>query len=330
MNSENILEVKNLSTSFFYEKKEGKAVDNVSFNVRKGEILGIVGESGSGKSVTAMSIMQLIKYPPGKIMNGEIIFKGEQLLAKNVNKMQRVRGKHISMVFQEPMTSLNPVLTIGEQIAETICQHEGVSKKEAFKRAKELLEIVKIPLAGARLKEYPHQLSGGMRQRVMIAIALSCNPDLIIADEPTTALDVTIQSQILELLRELRKKFNMSIIIITHDIGIVAEMADKVLVMYAGRLAEYGEMRTILKDPKHPYTVALFDTIPKVNEEKKVLNTIQGAIPSIYQLPAGCNFSPRCKFAKEICKQKKPEPILTDDNRIISCWCYEPASTGGK
>ena len=208
------------------------------------------------------------------------------------------------MVFQEPMTSLNPVLTIGEQIAETICQHEGVSKKEAFKRAKELLEIVKIPLAGARLKEYPHQLSGGMRQRVMIAIALSCNPDLIIATNLPLLL-MLLSSQILELLRELRKKFNMSIIIITHDIGIVAEMADKVLVMYAGRLAEYGEMRTILKDPKHPYTVALFDTIPKVNEEKKVLNTIQGAIPSIYQLPAGCNFSPRCKFAKEICQAKK-------------------------
>lgn len=264
-----ILEVNNLSTTFFVDKKAGKAVDDVSFSLERGEILGIVGESGSGKSVTAMSIMRLLGKTKGRVTGGEVLFNGENLLNKNKRDMQRIRGKHISMVFQEPMTSLNPVLTIGDQITETLLQHEGITKEDAYIRAKELLEIVHIPFAEKRLHEYPHQLSGGMRQRVMIAMALSCNPELIIADEPTTALDVTIQLQILELFKELVEKYRMSVILITHDMGVIAEMADRVLVMYAGQVVEYGDVVSVLKKPLHPYTKALIKAIPRLDEDEQ-------------------------------------------------------------
>lgn len=294
-----ILEVNNLSTTFFVDKKAGKAVDDVSFSLERGKILGIVGESGSGKSVTAMSIMRLLGKTKGRVTGGEVLFNGENLLNKNKRDMQRIRGKHISMVFQEPMTSLNPVLTIGDQITETLLQHEGITKEDAYIRAKELLEIVHIPFAEKRLHEYPHQLSGGMRQRVMIAMALSCNPELIIADEPTTALDVTIQLQILELFKELVEKYRMSVILITHDMGVIAEMADRVLVMYAGQVVEYGDVVSVLKKPLHPYTKALIKAIPRLDEDEQLLHAIPGSIPQLYDMPTGCHFNPRCAFATE-------------------------------
>lgn len=319
MKKDRILEVNHLSTSFYSEKKEGVAVDDVSFYVNRGEILGIVGESGSGKSVTVMSVMRLIKGPKGVIKNGEILFNGEDLLKKNKKEMQSIRGKRISMIFQEPMTSLNPVITVGEQIAEVLRKHEKMNRKDAWNRTRELLEVVHIPLAEERMKEYPHQLSGGMRQRVMIAMALACNPDLLIADEPTTALDVTIQSQILELLKELQKKYNMSIILITHDMGVVAEYADRILVMYAGRVAESGTTEEILNDPKHPYTQALIEAIPKLTEEQEQLIPIPGNIPNIYRLPRGCNFCGRCRYADELCSTEKPKPVYTGE-RMVSCF----------
>lgn len=318
---ENILEVKHLSTSFYTDKKEGVAVDDVSFIVKKGEILGIVGESGSGKSVTVMSVMRLIKGPKGVIKKGEIIFEGESLLDKSSKEMQSIRGKKIAMIFQEPMTSLNPVLTVGEQIAEVLRYHEKMNRKDALLKAKELLETVNIPLAEERLKEYPHQLSGGMRQRVMIAMALACNPDLLIADEPTTALDVTIQSQILELLKALQKKYGMSIILITHDMGVVAEYANRVLVMYAGRVAEMATTEQILKDARHPYTQALIRAIPKLTAEQERLIPIPGNIPNIYKLPKGCNFCGRCPYADEKCSSSKPEPEYFGE-RMVSCFHF--------
>jgi oligopeptide/dipeptide ABC transporter ATP-binding protein len=314
-----VLEVNHLKTSFFYGKKEGKAVDDVSFKVKRGEILGIVGESGSGKSVTAMSIMSLLRNTTGKVMGGDVIFMNQNLLALSDKEMRAIRGKHISMVFQEPMTSLNPVLTVGEQIEETIIQHEKVSKKEAWARAKELLDVVQIPLSEKRLKEYPHQLSGGMRQRVMIAMGLCCNPDLIIADEPTTALDVTIQMQILELFKSLRDKYNMSIILITHDMGVIAEMADNVMVMYAGCMVEYGDTVSVLKNPKHPYTKALMDAIPKLDEKQETLNAIPGVLPGLMNLPEGCRFNPRCKYAADKCRHERPEEYVKE-GRTVYCW----------
>jgi peptide/nickel transport system ATP-binding protein/oligopeptide transport system ATP-binding protein len=267
----------------------------------------------------AMSIMGLLRNTTGKVMDGDVIFMNQDLLALTDKEMRTIRGKHISMVFQEPMTSLNPVLTVGEQIAETIIQHEKVSKKEAWVRAKELLNVVQIPLSEKRLKEYPHQLSGGMRQRVMIAIGLCCNPDLIIADEPTTALDVTIQMQILGLLKSLRDKYNMTIILITHDMGVIAEMADNVMVMYAGCMVEYGDTIKILKNPKHPYTKALMDAIPKLDEKQESLNAIPGVIPGLLDLPEGCHFNPRCKYAMDKCRHKRPDERVKE-GRTVCCW----------
>ena len=314
-----VLEVSNLKTSFFYGKQEGRAVDDISFKVKRGEILGIVGESGSGKSVTAMSIMGLLGNTKGRVVGGKVNFMDKDLLSISDKEMRSIRGKHISMVFQEPMTSLNPVLTIGEQIAETIVVHEKVSKKEALARAKELLDTVQIPLSEKRLKEYPHELSGGMRQRVMIAMGLCCNPDLIIADEPTTALDVTIQMQILELFKKIRDQYNMSIILITHDMGVIAEMTDKVMVMYSGCMVEYGDTVTILKDPKHPYTEALMKAIPKIEEKQEYLDAIPGVIPGLLNLPEGCRFNPRCKYATEQCRKERPNPFNID-GRTVCCW----------
>ena len=321
-----ILEVNNLSTTFFVDKKAGKAVDDVSFSLERGKILGLVGESGSGKSVTAMSIMRLLGKTKGRVTGGEVLFNGENLLNKNKRDMQRIRGKHISMVFQEPMTSLNPVLTIGDQITETLLQHEGITKEDAYIRAKELLEIVHIPFAEKRLHEYPHQLSGGMRQRVMIAMALSCNPELIIADEPTTALDVTIQLQILELFKELVEKYRMSVILITHDMGVIAEMADRVLVMYAGQVVEYGDVVSVLKKPLHPYTKALIKAIPRLDEDEQLLHAIPGSIPQLYDMPTGCHFNPRCAFATEQCRTERP--IEKCEGEHI-CYCWNMNKSGG-
>ena len=314
-----ILDVSNLSVRFFERKKEGKAVDNISFSVEKGKILGIVGESGSGKSVTVMSVLGLLTGRNVEIEADYINFCGESIMGLKRKEMQKIRGKRISMVFQEPMTSLNPALTIGEQIAETILQHEKTTKKQAIKRAKELLDLVQIPLAEERLKEYPYQLSGGMRQRVMIAMALACNPELIIADEPTTALDVTIQSQILELFKKLQRELNVTIILITHDMGVIAETADSVIVMYAGRIVESGTTEQILNHPRHRYTKALIKAIPKLNEEQQVLEAIPGNIPSIYSIPSGCNFHPRCPFASQKCIENVPELQLCD-NRLVACF----------
>ena len=260
-------------------------------------------------------------------MGGEALFHGKDLLKLSDKEIRAIRGKHISMVFQEPMTSLNPVLTVGEQIAETIIRHEKVSKSEAWNRAKELLDVVQIPLSEKRLKEYPHELSGGMRQRVMIAMALCCNPELIIADEPTTALDVTIQLQILELFKSLRDKFNMSVILITHDMGVIAEMADNVMVMYAGNMVEYGDTATILNHPEHPYTKALMEAVPRLDEEKDKLNAIPGIIPGLTNMPDGCHFNPRCKYATNKCKEMKPEESFVN-GRKVCCWNLELAKEG--
>jgi len=322
---DDILRVNNLRTYFRTYLGVAKSVDGISFNLGKGKILGFVGESGSGKSVTALSIMGLIQSPPGKIGADSIYFDGKNLRDLSKKELRRIRGNEISMVFQEPMTSLNPVLTIGEQITEVLLQHKKISFREARKRAVELLELVNIPMPEQRLKEYPHNLSGGMRQRVMIAIALACNPKLLIADEPTTALDVTIQAQILELLKEIREKLNTSIILITHDMGVIAEVTDYVAVMYCGKIVEYADTVSILKEPKHPYTKALINTIPKLDEQNEVLDTIPGMVPSLYNLPKGCKFQPRCNSALPICSEKEPQSI-EDGTSIVSCWQY----IGGK
>lgn len=319
MKDETLLKVSHLSTSFYSEKQEGKAVDDISYQVKRGEILGIVGESGSGKSVSVMSVMGLIKGPKGVVKNGEVMFEGKDLLKMNQKQLQHFRGKKIAMIFQEPMTSLNPVLTVGDQISEVLIEHEGMKKREAWLLSEELLKAVGIPLAHERMKEYPHQLSGGMRQRVMIAIAIACKPELLIADEPTTALDVTIQSQILDLLKRLREKNGMSIILITHDMGVVAENTDRVLVMYAGRVAEEGNTRDVLRNPKHPYTKALIEAIPSMVTDRDELLPIPGSIPNIYHLPEGCNFCNRCRYADEQCRKQKPEPTAAKD-RIVSCF----------
>jgi oligopeptide/dipeptide ABC transporter ATP-binding protein len=310
---EKILEVKNLRTSFFSEEGEVKAVDDVSFDVFKGKTLGIVGESGCGKSVTSLSIMRLVPNPPGKIVGGEILYKGTNLLNLDQASMRKIRGNQISMIFQEPMTSLNPVFTIGNQIIEAIRLHQDLTKKEARNKAIEMLKLVGIPSPEKRVDDYPHQLSGGMRQRVMIAMALSCDPQVLIADEPTTALDVTIQAQILDLLRELQAKVGMGLILITHDLGVVAEMAHEVAVMYAGRVVEHGTVYEIFKNPKMPYTRGLLNSIPTLNRDatgkvkKTRLETIPGIVPNLLHLPQGCRFQERCSFVIDKCKGVEPD-----------------------
>jgi oligopeptide/dipeptide ABC transporter ATP-binding protein len=310
---EKILEVKNLRTSFFSDEGEVKAVDDVSFDVFKGKTLGIVGESGCGKSVTSLSIMRLVPNPPGRIMGGEILYKGTNLLNLDAPAMRKIRGNQISMIFQEPMTSLNPVFTIGNQIVEAITLHQDLSKKEARNKAIEMLKLVGIPSPEKRVDDYPHQLSGGMRQRVMIAMALSCDPQVLIADEPTTALDVTIQAQILDLLRELQAKVGMGLILITHDLGVVAEMAHEVAVMYAGKVVEHGTVYEIFKNPKMPYTRGLLNSIPTLSKDptgkikKTRLETIPGIVPNMLHLPQGCRFQDRCTFVIDQCKGKEPD-----------------------
>ncbi len=322
-----LLNISNLQTYFYTEDGVSKAVDGVDYYVRKGETLGVVGESGCGKSVTALSIMRLIPQPPGKIAGGEITFEGRSLLDLSPDEMRKIRGNKISMIFQEPMTSLNPVFTIGNQIAEAIQLHQGLSKKSALDRAIDMLKLVGIPSPEQRVKEYPHQLSGGMRQRAMIAMALSCNPSLLIADEPTTALDVTIQAQILDLMTSLKEEFNTSIILITHDLGVVAESVARVVVMYAGKIVEEADVYHIFENPLHPYTVGLLRSIPRLDltaTKKERLQEIPGAVPIPSQLPTGCLFHPRCPRVMDICRQELPalKPSQEADH-AVRCWLYD-------
>ena len=316
-----LLEVRNLVTHFFTQDGVVKAVDGVSYSIEEGEVLGVVGESGCGKSVHALSIMRLVANPPGRIIGGEILFEGEDLLKLDDSEMRHIRGNRIAMVFQEPMTSLNPVLTIGRQITETLELHQNMGKQQAKERASELLQTVGIPDAERRLGDYPHQFSGGMRQRVMIAMALSCTPKLIIADEPTTALDVTIQAQILELMQGLAETYGTAMIIITHNLGVVARYAKRVVVMYAGKIVEAGTAEQIYGDPKHPYTLALLKSVPRLDASERVrLAPIEGLPPDLIDLPAGCSFAPRCKFAYDKCLTDTPELLETEDNHLSACW----------
>jgi len=320
--SEQILTINDLAVYFYMDTRIVPAVDGVSFSVSRGETLGLVGESGCGKSVTALSIMRLLPSPPAKIERGEIWFKGENILDKTNEEMRKIRGNDISMIFQEPMTSLNPVLTIGYQLSEVIIQHQNVSKKEALERAIEMLRMVKIPLPEKRIKQYPHQLSGGMRQRVMIAMALACNPELLIADEPTTALDVTIEAQILELINELKERFGSSVIMITHDLGVVAETADKVAVMYAGRIVEYADVYSIFNNPKHPYTRGLLEAIPDMDLPRgQRLKEIKGVVPLPDEIKEGCRFKTRCDYVKAECMFHEP-PLTQVGSALVRCWNY--------
>lgn len=321
--SEKLLEIKDERLSFFTPAGEVKALNGVSFSMEEGEVLGIVGESGSGKSVTAYSIMGLTAYP-GKLIGGTIYFNGHQIEKMSEKEMRKIRGNEVSIIFQDPMTSLNPVYTIGNQITEVIRLHTGKSKKEAYDRAKELLELVGINEPTKRLKQYPHELSGGMRQRVMIAIALACEPKLLIADEPTTALDVTIQAQILELMQELRKKLGMSIIMITHDLGVVASMCERIAVMYAGHIVEYGTADEIFYEPKHEYTKGLIKSIPKLNvQETERLIPIEGQPVDLLNPPAGCPFAPRCANCMKICLREMPPKTELSDTHYSHCWLLQ-------
>ena len=321
-----LLDIDQLTVRFKTYDGLVQAVDRVSFRVAPGETLGLVGESGCGKSVTAMSVLRLLKSPPAEI-SGRIEFEGRDLLTLSPDKMRAVRGADISMIFQEPMTSLNPVLTIGRQISESVMLHRRVSEKEAWARAVEMLRLVQISAPETRVREYPHKLSGGMRQRAMIAMALSCDPKLVLADEPTTALDVTIQAQIMHLLRQLKDETGASVILITHDLGVIAEMASRVVVMYAGRVAEEAPVRDLFHDPKHPYTRGLLDSIPKLGQKFKTgrteLSEIKGVVPSLLNLPTGCRFSPRCDRVMDVCKNEAPPMVQLDDHHRVCCWLYE-------
>ncbi len=318
--SEKILQVKNIKTSFYTHVGEVQAVRGVSFDINKGEALGIVGESGSGKSVTSMSVMRLLQYP-GKTKEGEILFKGKNLLNKSDKDMREVRGNEIAMIFQDPMTSLNPVYTIGDQIMEAIIEHQKVSKQEARTKAVDMLKLVGIPDPDMRVDNYPHEFSGGMRQRAMIAIALSCEPDLLIADEPTTALDVTIQAQILELMKELKDKINTSIILITHDLGVVADVCSRIVVMYGGLIMEEGTAEQIFYDPKHPYTMGLLKSVPRLDlAEKQKLIPIEGTPPDLVKPPSGCPFSARCDYAMKLCMEQVPPYFSAEVGHRSMCW----------
>ncbi len=303
---EPLLEVKDLTVHFFTDEGVVRAVENVSLEIYPGEVLGLVGESGCGKSVTGLSLLRLIPIPPGRVVNGDILFNGRSLLSLEEKEMEKVRGNDIAMIFQEPMTSLNPVFTIGDQIVEAVLLHQGVDKTEAKKKAVEMLDRVKIPAPEKRMDSYPHQLSGGMRQRAMIAMALSCQPKLLIADEPTTALDVTIQAQILHLLKEIQGEMGMSVILITHDLGVVSEIADRVAVMYAGRIFEYGPIKAIFTRLRNPYTYGLMRSIPQLTGKKDRLYAIPGQVPDPMHLPEGCKFHPRCYMMIEDCKKGEP------------------------
>lgn len=319
---EEVLQVKDLKTHFFTDEGVSKAVDGLNFSVSKGETLGIVGESGCGKSITSLSIMRLIDRESGSKIEGSILFKGKDLLQQKEAEMRAIRGNQISMIFQEPMTSLNPVYSVGEQIAEAIRIHQKLNKKEAWNKAVDMLKLVGIPSPEKRAKQEPHELSGGMRQRIMIAMALACNPDLLIADEPTTALDVTIQAQILSLMKSLQKQLGMGIIMITHDLGVVSETCDRVAVMYAGKIVEYADIEHIFTSPKHPYTIGLLQSLPRLDTDQEELQTIPGSVPSPYHMPNGCRFADRCTHAKELCHNTLPELQLTRDGSEVRCWMF--------
>ncbi len=315
-----LLEVRDLRTYFHTEEGVARAVDGVSFAVGQGQTLGLVGESGCGKSVSAFSIMRLVPDPPGRIEAGQILLRGRDLLALDEEEMSRVRGDDIAMIFQEPMTSLNPVLTCGFQIAEAVVLHQQVPMQEARARAVEMLQLVGIPAPEQRIDEYPHQLSGGMRQRVMIAMALSCNPDVLIADEPTTALDVTIQAQILALLESLQESLQMAIVMITHDLGVIAETADQVAVMYAGQIVEYAETQSLFARPRHPYTRGLLRSIPRLDDEQERLDIIPGVVPDARAFPPGCRFAPRCPLADDHCRAEAPSLEEIEPGHWANCW----------
>ena len=320
MNKDKLFEIKNLKTFFHTEAGTVKAVNDVSFDIFKGEVLGIVGESGSGKSVTSLSINRLIPNPPGEIVSGEIIYDGKNLLELSYEEMRKYRGRHISMIFQEPMTSLNPVLRVGVQMNEVLVEHEGISEEEATKKSIEMLDAVGIPEPERRINDYPHQFSGGMRQRIMIAMALQCNPSLLIADEPTTALDVTIQAQILDLMMELKDSRNdAAILLITHDLAVIAETCDRVIVMYGGVIQEIATIDELFKNPLHPYTKALMNSIPKIDQKVDRLNTLKGMVPSILDMPVGCKFCTRCDFVEQKCEDTEPELIEIKDGHLVRC-----------
>lgn len=320
-----ILDVRDLHVSFHTYSGEVKAVRGVSFDVEKGETLAVVGESGCGKSVTSQAIMKLILTPPGEYKEGQILYQGKDIVPMSEKEMEKIRGKEIAMIFQDPMTSLNPTMTVGSQIIEGIMKHQKVSKAEAKKKAIEMLKLVGIPSPESRIKQYPHQFSGGMRQRAMIAIALSCNPNLLIADEPTTALDVTIQAQIMDLMKELQNKLGTSIILITHDLGVVAETADRVVVMYAGKVVETGKINEIFKEPRHPYTWGLMNSMPKLNQDRnQELVPIPGAPPDLLVPPKGCAFAARCKHAMKICQEIDPDVTQINETHSVACWLEHP------
>ena len=323
--SNELLRIRNLKTHFFTDSGEVRAVDGVDLVVHENETLGMVGESGCGKSVTSLSVMRLIDKP-GRIVEGEIEFRGDDLLKLSNTEMRKIRGNEISMIFQEPMTSLNPVHSVGAQITEALMLHQKLSKRDALHKAVDMLKLVGIPSPEIRVHEYPHQLFGGMRQRAMIAMALSCNPKLLIADEPTTALDVTIQAQILDLMRNLKNEIGSAVMIITHDLGVIAEMADNVVVLYAGQVVEYADVKSIFTDPFHPYTIELQESIPRLTDEKgKKLYPIEGSIPDPLELPPGCKFHPRCRFAVDMCSVEDPPLISLENHRQVRCWMYDPA-----
>jgi len=314
-----LLEIRSLTTWFFTEDGVVRAVEDVSFEIFPGEIVSLVGESGCGKSVTGLSLLRLIPMPPGKILKGELLFEGRDLLGLEEREMEKVRGNDISMIFQEPMTSLNPVFTIGNQIIEALQLHQNLDKKEARTRAIEMLDRVRIPSSEVRIDSYPHQLSGGMRQRAMIAMALSCQPKLLIADEPTTALDVTIQAQVLRLLKEIQREMGMAVMLITHDLGVVSEIADRVAVMYAGRIVESGPIEAIFGKMRHPYTRGLLESIPHLDEKRKRLNAIPGQVPNPMNLPGGCKFHPRCHLMIDECKREEPPLFKVNGNHFSRC-----------
>jgi oligopeptide/dipeptide ABC transporter ATP-binding protein len=326
--AENLLNIENLRTYFRTEAGEAKAVDGVSFTIARGETLGLVGESGCGKSVTSLSIMRLIPDPPGKIVEGSIKYRDQDLVTLPDAEMQKVRGNDIAMIFQEPMTSLNPVYTCGFQIDEAVMLHQNLNATAARVKTVEMLQLVGIPDPEQRANEYPHQLSGGMRQRIMIAMALSCNPDVLIADEPTTALDVTIQAQILELLERLQQELGMAVLMITHDLGVIAEVADRVAVMYAGKIVESADVNRIFEHPRHPYTIGLLESIPKLHETKEKLSVIPGTVPDTTRFPEGCRFAPRCGRAEDVCRSDSPPLLAVEDvsgevEHEVACWFAE-------
>ena len=320
--SEKLLEIKDLCVEFKTVEGTVKAVNHLNYTLHKGEKLGIVGESGSGKSVSSLGIMQLIPNPPGKITEGEILYKGKDLVKVPEKEMQHIRGNEISMIFQEPMTSLNPIIKCGKQIAESLRLHRGLNKKDAMKEAVHMMRAVGIANPEVRAHEYPHQMSGGMRQRVMIAMALACQPQILIADEPTTALDVTIQAQILDLIRDLNKRMNTSVLFITHDLGVISELCDTVIVMYTGHIVEQAPVRDLFKDPKHPYTIGLLSAIPRITKDRPPLSTIEGMVPNPTERIEGCSFWPRCPHATEKCRKAEPPVVHISEERQVRCWLY--------